>query len=579
MKKVLFIGILLSFCCTAAMADLTVNKVKGVAEAYVVDSSQWQTVVLDMKLKDGDKIKTGADGILELTFTNGTRVWIRENSSIALAALETAQESGGLATEFNVEKGKIRSKVNKIGKGNKFSIRTPTSVASVRGTDLAVEVSEEGTTQLFVFEGNVDFNNTSGEIVSVGAGQTSVSATSGEVAAPRQMTTEEKQMGQQNWSEAKLMSAEERQQAQTAREEKKQEQQQKAETKTNEGTSAKDIMRQQMQSFVSETKTDIAIASQVTNDIRQTDVETGRTLRDIHGNIITVFEEFKTPADLKTREIVIRTKRDNYTYKGDESWTTKNKYDTFQLTITFNKELPRDINSWFSFFTGPKKEGFREESRSVVINNGIDTIKSSGNYDSVKGNVVMGPVYLNNREIITDEDVLTEAQKNISVPKETKGFEEIKDSKGKVTDITGDLWVKGEVPVWLKSDNPLEVNDRSKDILVWLKTESYVIDGSAGSVLNTNFFKDKKDPLKVNDMPYKYIQDTLGNVGLEAVVSAKTGNINDPAYRSTSNFLQGGNFDFIITPYWLIGEKELIDKIEINPLLNDEMKIRLKDVN
>ncbi|MBF0197404.1 MAG: FecR domain-containing protein, partial [Planctomycetes bacterium] len=71
--------------------------------------------------------------------------------------------------------GKVRCKVNKLKAKSSFVIKSPVSVAGVRGTDFGVSVGSDGTTDIDVEEGEVEVGSVdegSFEPVSVGAGET-----------------------------------------------------------------------------------------------------------------------------------------------------------------------------------------------------------------------------------------------------------------------------------------------------------------------------------------------------------------------------------------------------------------------
>lgn len=76
---------------------------------------------------------------------------------------------------LEVAKGKIHSLIKKIKGRTKFDSKTPTSTTGVRGTEYVIDVEDDGTTTLIVFDGEVEFSDKEGKkSVIVGKNQQSV---------------------------------------------------------------------------------------------------------------------------------------------------------------------------------------------------------------------------------------------------------------------------------------------------------------------------------------------------------------------------------------------------------------------
>ncbi|NQV38403.1 MAG: FecR domain-containing protein [Candidatus Marinimicrobia bacterium] len=128
-------------------------------------------------LEDGDKVKTGANGFAAVIFIDDkSTLKIRGNSEVQINGQRSATS---ISKKINMETGTVRAKINDQKK-SEFVIQTPTSVASVKGTDFWF-VSDLATgDQLFGLEGNVLFTNIlSGMSMDVTAGLTCVSGHDG----------------------------------------------------------------------------------------------------------------------------------------------------------------------------------------------------------------------------------------------------------------------------------------------------------------------------------------------------------------------------------------------------------------
>jgi ferric-dicitrate binding protein FerR (iron transport regulator) len=106
------------------------------------------------------RVATGADGSAELLFEDGTAVRVEANSSLTL---ETARQTAD-AREFSFRlwAGRLLSQVMKRDTNARYSVRTPTAVAAVRGTEFVADAAD-GTTGLAVFEGTVETQSLDGD--------------------------------------------------------------------------------------------------------------------------------------------------------------------------------------------------------------------------------------------------------------------------------------------------------------------------------------------------------------------------------------------------------------------------------
>lgn len=156
-------------------------KVKGKVELYRAGSKTPETLAPSVHLNNGDRIKTGSDGYAFIIFIHDkTQVKIRENSDLTLSVQKEGEQ---VTQQVNLDLGKVWSQVKKSG-GN-VRIATPTSVASVKGTTWWTILDEQGNTYVIGIEGLVElFNRITGQTVTVGAGQTGISNSSGVTVGP-----------------------------------------------------------------------------------------------------------------------------------------------------------------------------------------------------------------------------------------------------------------------------------------------------------------------------------------------------------------------------------------------------------
>ena len=177
MKNLLCI---LFFSLTTAFSSskvAVVMKVKGDASVKFKESNSVQSLNPGTPLSDQDKITTGEDGFVALMYIDDkTVVKILGNSILDILG----KRSGATINKsINIEYGRVAAAVT-TQKGKEFRVSTPTSVASVKGTSLAIE-SEPSTGDSFtLLEGLIEVTNlVTGESTEVQEGETALSTNDG----------------------------------------------------------------------------------------------------------------------------------------------------------------------------------------------------------------------------------------------------------------------------------------------------------------------------------------------------------------------------------------------------------------
>lgn len=107
-------------------------------------------------LEQGDKVKAGKDAWVELLMAEGTFIRLEAGTEASLDELGLA--GGERSFSFGLLRGKalwLAAKLKNLAAAKKFSVRTPSAVCAVRGTDFTVIVSTSGETSIGLFEGKV----------------------------------------------------------------------------------------------------------------------------------------------------------------------------------------------------------------------------------------------------------------------------------------------------------------------------------------------------------------------------------------------------------------------------------------
>lgn len=121
-------------------------EVKGEVTLYTEESPDGVPAEKDTPLAPGDRISTGPDSSAEVFLDADHLVVVREKSHMTIGSVSR----GGL--DLTLTLGALLAKVQKLAASHQFRVHTPVAVASVRGTEFAVEVGENDETSVGVFD-------------------------------------------------------------------------------------------------------------------------------------------------------------------------------------------------------------------------------------------------------------------------------------------------------------------------------------------------------------------------------------------------------------------------------------------
>ncbi len=146
------------------------TKVEGEVLLKHADAKDYSTQVQSgTRIQLDDQIKTGKKGYLVLVFLDDkSQLKVQPNTEITMQGTVN-QQQGQIQKRIEMNRGNLKAEVAKQRRG-KFIIATPTSVASVKGTDFYLQILNLYD-QLLVNSGTVLFyNKISGDSVSVSGG-------------------------------------------------------------------------------------------------------------------------------------------------------------------------------------------------------------------------------------------------------------------------------------------------------------------------------------------------------------------------------------------------------------------------
>lgn len=154
------------------------TKVKGPVEIMPIGKKGFSDLEPGTILSDGDKIRTGPSGFTAIIFIDDkSTLKVKDNSEVVIAGKRTA---ASISKKINMDEGTIRATVKK--QNTDFVIQTPTSVASVKGTDFWLVSDPETGDQIIGIEGIVGLvNNETGQEIDVSEGMSGLSTPDGNV--------------------------------------------------------------------------------------------------------------------------------------------------------------------------------------------------------------------------------------------------------------------------------------------------------------------------------------------------------------------------------------------------------------
>ncbi len=180
-SKVTLILILLAFVAFPLIAQEPIGviaKASGTTFHKKFNADDYSpNALMGTQLKNNDWVKTGEDGFIAIFFLDDkSQLKIKGNSEMVILA---AVERGKISKTISLDYGTVKASVSK--QKGEFRIATPTSVASVKGTEWWVESDENGDV-FIVVEGIVEVENLiSGTVQNVGQDETATSNSDGTV--------------------------------------------------------------------------------------------------------------------------------------------------------------------------------------------------------------------------------------------------------------------------------------------------------------------------------------------------------------------------------------------------------------
>ncbi len=143
--------------------NASIGSVEGGVQYKPAGTPFWIPAPNGQALSARDEIKTDSSGAAVIAFSDGTKVRVGPSSAYAIDRLSPGR------VDIRLTVGVLDAWIKRL-KGRRFAVRTPSAVASVRGTEFRTEVEPGGGTTWNLFGGQLDLNDAFGRQTMLDAG-------------------------------------------------------------------------------------------------------------------------------------------------------------------------------------------------------------------------------------------------------------------------------------------------------------------------------------------------------------------------------------------------------------------------
>jgi len=129
---------------------------RGDVAVRTAPNAAWLPLKKDDRVMQGTLIRTGADGLVEILFENGTSFTQKQDSLLDIRQSKQKSDSS-LWQRFFLQGGRLILRVRRaLGQEQRMEIDTPAGAAVARGTEFRVSVSDQESMTSEVLDGNID---------------------------------------------------------------------------------------------------------------------------------------------------------------------------------------------------------------------------------------------------------------------------------------------------------------------------------------------------------------------------------------------------------------------------------------
>jgi FecR protein len=131
---------MLASSAQAAIGKAVVRAVRGTA-SYSEQAGDWKPLKAGLTLQPGSSLRTGVASQVDLFLgDNGPDVTLFEQTTLGLdkLSIEQAGPEKVIETMLDLRQGTIRGVVNRLTSPSRYEVKTPNSVAAIKGTEYQI---------------------------------------------------------------------------------------------------------------------------------------------------------------------------------------------------------------------------------------------------------------------------------------------------------------------------------------------------------------------------------------------------------------------------------------------------------
>lgn len=145
-------------CAAAAWAadySAILYKTAGDVTFQTPAGPSWKKTRIGMGLSQNDRIRTGPGAHAQILLDDGSFYVIREKCEVEIEELAANRKTREQQSVLKLSRGTLLGRIQKLAGGSKAHFKSPTALVAVRGTELAMEVEEDATTHVALYEGRI----------------------------------------------------------------------------------------------------------------------------------------------------------------------------------------------------------------------------------------------------------------------------------------------------------------------------------------------------------------------------------------------------------------------------------------
>ncbi len=140
----------------ASAGDVLTTRVEGTAQVFTAGKKLPVSLKKESRLKQNQEVSVGERSRVELLFPDGTVIRLAEKSRLHLGKIAFNRKTEGKNVDVKLGSGKLWAKVKRlVTPDSSVEVRTTNAVAGVRGTVYRVNVNDDQSAMVKVYDGSV----------------------------------------------------------------------------------------------------------------------------------------------------------------------------------------------------------------------------------------------------------------------------------------------------------------------------------------------------------------------------------------------------------------------------------------